>query len=313
MADFEGYCSVDQYVFRVGDAIVPEYVAAFMRSPTFLAKAPIDETPGQLPRIRLDEILDVRIDLPVDAEEQHRVAVQVAEQLAVVDSARAASASRRDTAHGLVQGCLAQALEGSLVGWQEVQLRDAVKIQLGKMLSPASRTGLRPVPYLRNANVQWDRFELTEVHEMDFAEEEERKFLLQPGDLLVCEGGEPGRAAIWSGEINRCCYQKALHRLRPIADHADPRFLMYRLWLGALRGEFTGDHAATTIAHLPAIRLAGLTVRLPLIDEQRRIAAELRDRLAAIDSMTQAIEAELETIEALPAAMLRRAFADVAP
>ena len=99
--------------------------------------------------------------------------------------------------------------------WPVVELGSVCEIQLGKMLSPKSKMGTRPIPYLRNENVQWSRLELESVSWMDFTETEERKFRLQPGDLLVCEGGEPGRAAIWQGEIERCCYQKAIHRIRP--------------------------------------------------------------------------------------------------
>ncbi|HJQ24188.1 MAG TPA: hypothetical protein VKA60_09760 [Blastocatellia bacterium] len=84
------------------------------------------------------------------------------------------------------------------------------EIQLGKMLSPASKAGVRPRPYLRNANVPWDRFDLTDVAEMDFTENEEEKFILKKGGLLVCEGGEPGRAAVWDSQIAPCFYQKAL-------------------------------------------------------------------------------------------------------
>ena len=80
--DMEGYCSVDQYVFRVQGDAVPAYVAAFLRSPTFLERAPITETPGQLPRIRLDEVLSVRLRLPQPAE-QKRTASRLSDQLLV--------------------------------------------------------------------------------------------------------------------------------------------------------------------------------------------------------------------------------------
>jgi type I restriction enzyme S subunit len=176
------------------------------------------------------------------------------------------------------------------------------------MLSPKSRGGIRPLPYLRNANVQWDRFDLADVSQMDFDEREERKFQLRPGDLLVCEGGEPGRAAVWNGEITRCCYQKALHRIRPIGDSVDPHFLKYRLWLAASMGEFLDSNAKTTIAHLPAIRLAKLRVALPEIAEQRRIAARLREQLTAVAQARAAVQAQLDAAQALPAAHLRVIF-----
>ncbi len=194
-------------------------------------------------------------------------------------------------------------------GWQPAKLSDVCEIQLGKMLSPKSKTGERPIPYLRNANVQWNRFDLAEVAEMDFTEEQEVKFKLRPGDLLVCEGGEPGRAAVWGGEIERCCYQKALHRLRPKNGAVDPHFMMFRLWLGARLGEFTDSHAQTTIAHLPAVRLKNLRVALPALPEQKRIAGILKEQLAAVERARAAAEAQLEAAQAFPAAYLRNVFA----
>lgn len=192
--------------------------------------------------------------------------------------------------------------------WPTVKLGEVCEIRLGKMLSPASKQGVRPVPYLRNANVQWDSFDLSDVAEMDFEVEQEATLALRAGDLLVCEGGEPGRAAVWQGEIERCCYQKALHRLRPRDNAVDPRFLMYRLWLGAKRNEFTGSNAKTTIAHLPAVRLAQLLVTLPPLAEQRRIAGRLREQMAELARARAAVQAQLAAAQALPAAVLRAHF-----
>lgn len=186
-----------------------------------------------------------------------------------------------------------------------VRLGDIVAIQLGKMLSPASKTGLRPMPYLRNANVQWDRFDLTDVHEMDFDIREEQKFLLKPGDVLVCEGGEPGRAAVWTGAIDPCLYQKALHRLRPISDAVDPQYLVYRLWHAAHRGELGDGQAKSTIAHLPAVRLAELLVRIPKIGEQRRIAARLTAQIAAIDQLRRDVRRRRAACDALVIQLVR--------
>ena len=87
-------------------------------------------------------------------------------------------------------------------------------VQLGKMLSAEASAGADQRPYLRNVNVQWDRIEVVELATMEFDEADRRRFALRPGDLLVCEGGEVGRAAIWHGELEECYFQKALHRIR---------------------------------------------------------------------------------------------------
>lgn len=196
---------------------------------------------------------------------------------------------------------------------RRVRLEQIVEIQLGKMLSPASRAGTRPIPYIRNANVQWNRLDLSQVHEMDFDEDEEAKFQLLPGDVLVCEGGEPGRAAVWRGEIERCCYQKAIHRLRPIPGVIDPEYLVFRLWLGNARGEFDDGHAQTTIAHLPAVRLAALEISLPSLSEQRRTAAAFVEQLGEVDRAREGSRERGRSIGLVRARAYEAAFRGVVP
>jgi type I restriction enzyme, S subunit len=143
---------------------------------------------------------------------------------------------------------------------------------------------------------------------MDFDDREKRKFELKPGDLLVCEGGEPGRSAVWEGQIQPCYYQKAVHRLRPKVKDVDPHFLMFRLWLGGISGEFSDSHSKTTIAHLPAIRLATLPIALPSIQSQRGIVVTLMNEFAVVERARAAAEQELQFIRSFPGVLLRRAF-----
>jgi type I restriction enzyme S subunit len=229
--------------------------------------------------------------------------------MVAVERARASAEAQLQTAENLPSAYLrAVFISPEAQAWPIKRLKDVCEIQLGKMLSPKSRTGLRPRPYLRNANVQWNRFDLSGVLEMDFSEVEERKFALRRGDLLVCEGGEPGRSAVWQGEIEPCFFQKALHRLRPIQDRVNPSFVMHRLWLGANESEFSNSHAKTTIAHLPAVRLAELEIGVPPLSDQRRIAAQLSSQMASAERLRQMLTEQLDAINKLPAALLRRAF-----
>lgn len=189
-----------------------------------------------------------------------------------------------------------------------MRLGDVCDVQLGKMLSPRSRTGRASRPYLRNANVQWNRFDLSDVAEMDFDADEVTKFALRSGDLLVCEGGEPGRAAIWDGQIEPCFYQKALHRIRPRSNDVDAKFILYRLWLGALCGEFSESHAQTTIAHLPAVRLKELRMVLPPVAQQRRIVARLDKQIERIERAMLVADEQVAAARVLPSAYLNAIF-----
>lgn len=112
--------------------------------------------------------------------------------------------------------------------WEICTVREVLEVQLGKMLSQKAKAGANPKPYLRNANVQWDRIETDDVYEMDFVGHEIEKFRLKNGDLIVCEGGEVGRCAIWNSE-DEMYYQKALHRLRPRNGNVSSEFVKHVL------------------------------------------------------------------------------------
>ncbi|MEJ5349866.1 MAG: restriction endonuclease subunit S [Desulfosoma sp.] len=91
--------------------------------------------------------------------------------------------------------------------WRVVRLGEVFEIQQGKSLSPKSRSGSPMRPFLRTANVLWGRVDLSTLDYMHFEEAEERKLGLKAGDLLVCEGGDIGRTAIWNRQIGACYYQ----------------------------------------------------------------------------------------------------------
>ncbi len=153
--------------------------------------------------------------------------------------------------------------------WEIERLGELFDTQLGKMLSQKARVGDDPKPYLRNKNVQWGAIDKTDLLSMDFNERERGKFILMPGDLLICEGGEPGRAAIWHGEMKECYYQKALHRLRPKFGNITNEFLAHWLEFALRYQDLYGvAGASSTIAHLPEVQLKILLLPVPSKDEQ---------------------------------------------
>ena len=157
--------------------------------------------------------------------------------------------------------------------WPLVRLGDYVDACLGKMLDAKKNKGV-PQPYLGNSNVRWGTFDLTDLAEMRFEPHEEDRYSLRPGDLIVCEGGEPGRCAIWAGPVGMKV-QKALHRIRS-KETLDNHYLFY--WFrhadktGLLEPYFTG----TTIKHLTGRAVAALEVPLPPIEVQRAMVDVLR-------------------------------------
>lgn len=101
-------------------------------------------------------------------------------------------------------------------GWAWAAVKDVAEARLGKMLDRAKNSG-KPYRYLRNTNVQWFEITTDDLKTMLIEGEEIEKFILQDGDVLICEGGHPGRAAAWRGQLPDVAFQKALHRVRPKA------------------------------------------------------------------------------------------------
>lgn len=166
-------------------------------------------------------------------------------------------------------------------GWETVQLGELCEVQLGKMLSAKAHGGADPVPYLRNANVQWRRIDLSSVFVMDFSRTELAKFDLRPGDLLVCEGGEVGRCAIWEGQLTKCSFQKALHRVRPRDCRIRVEYLQELLYSLADVGALARSTSQATIAHLTKVQLQRLWLPLPPEDLQDRFVRLYRSILEA--------------------------------
>jgi type I restriction enzyme S subunit len=178
-------------------------------------------------------------------------------------------------------------------------LENVAAIQLGKMLSPLAKTGKAPFPYLRNQNVQWNHIDLSDLATMDFSEAERAKFELKAGDLLVCEGGEPGRCAIWKDELANCYYQKAIHRVRPHKEFADSEFLSLWIWFQCSFGELSKSNSKTTIAHLPLARLKQLKVPELSIEEQRKIVSKVRPQLTLLNQCRTACKRQLSEVTKL--------------
>lgn len=193
-------------------------------------------------------------------------------------------------------------------GWEWATLGDIAETALGKMLDRKKNTGNHPVPYLRNINVQWGRIDLDDVLTMDIAPEEQSYFELQSGDLLVCEGGEIGRCAVWPGSSSYMAFQKALHRVRPLGG-ISASYLRYALESLSVRGGFLSYATGSTIKHIPQQQLRRLPIPVPPLAEQRRIIASLEDHLSRLDVARGNLDTLLKRLEVLR----KRVMVDAVP
>lgn len=190
--------------------------------------------------------------------------------------------------------------------WPLVRLGDHVDACLGKMLDAKKNKGT-PKLYLGNSNVRWGEFDLANLAEMRFESHEEERYSLRPGDLVVCEGGEPGRCAIWTGPAGMKI-QKALHRIRA-KDTLSNYYLFYWLRHAASRGLLEPHFTGTTIKHLTGKAIAALEFPLPPIEVQHAMSDVLRQ----LDDRITLLRETNATLEAIAQALFKSWFVDFDP
>lgn len=190
--------------------------------------------------------------------------------------------------------------------WSWAPLAAVSESVLGKMLDKDKNTGeLRP--YLRNINVRWRDFDLTDVQEMRFENGEEERYGLRSRDVLVCEGGEPGRAAVWRGNSSDMRFQKAIHRVR-CGDQLQPDWLVIVLQAHALSGLLSEYFTGTGITHLTGVSLARVPIPLPPIDEQTEIVRLVDSLWSLAEEISGRAELAARTVDRISQAILAKAF-----
>ena len=170
-------------------------------------------------------------------------------------------------------------------GWCEVQLGDIFNHNTGKALN-ASNTGGTMRKYLTTSNVYWNTFDFTTVKQMHYKDCELDKCSITKGDLLVCEGGDVGRAAIWDFNYD-ICIQNHLHRLRPkLAILCVP--LYYYVFYYLKENNMIGGKGIGLLG-LSSNALHKLHVPLPPLNEQYRIVAKIEELFTQLDNIASAL------------------------
>lgn len=166
--------------------------------------------------------------------------------------------------------------------WSWCKLSNIGQSELGKTLNGEKTIG-EIVPYLCSVNVYWDGIKLDNVKHTHFSKAEQEKYKLSHGDLLICEGGESGRCAVWTGS-QKIYYQNALHRVR-FYSNIDPSFYKYAIESYYCHGMLEGYCSGVTIKHLVKNSLHSIPFPLPPIQEQKRIVQQVKTLLVMIGNI----------------------------
>jgi len=167
--------------------------------------------------------------------------------------------------------------------WMWVYIGELFQHNTGKALNSSDKSG-ESYEYITTSNVYWNHFELEKLKTMLFTEAELEKFTVQKGDLLVLEGGDCGRAAIWSYDFPMRI-QNHIHRLRPYGAIC-LEYFYHVFYLYKHTGMINGKGIA--IQGLSANALHTLTAPLPPLAEQKRIVAKIEELLPLIDRYEEA-------------------------
>jgi type I restriction enzyme S subunit len=321
-----GLVSPDYLVLRPSPCVEGRFLHHLFRSAWFVGEmvarlrgiGSIGQGNVRTPRINAEDLGDIRVDLP-SLDQQRRIADFLDAETGRIDTL----ISKRELQRRLLDEKVLAAAYSAVVGlgesterrdsrikwlgsvpdsWPVMPVGYQFEVLLGKMLNQERVRGNHLRPYLRNTNVQWDRIHVDDLLEMDFLPEERVRYRVLPGDLLICEGGEPGRAAIWDGLVGEIYYQKALHRVRP-RGYSSSRWLYYCMRAATAQNVFAIEGNTTTIAHLTGEQLRAYGFPFPPRSTQDRIVAELdefntqQNRLATLLARQQSLL--LERREAL--------------
>lgn len=195
--------------------------------------------------------------------------------------------------------------------WVWVKVGNVAETRLGKMLDKARNKGI-PRRYLRNVNVRWFDFDLSDVAEMRFEDSELKEFALRSGDVLICEGGEPGRAAVWDERESDIYFQKAIHRVRFFSG-VDGAYFVKALRASANDGSLAKHFTGTGIKHFTGKGVDAYSFPLPPLAEQHRIVAKVDELMALCDRLETAQKKRERRRDRLVSASLARLSQPVDP
>lgn len=311
IADFDGCSSVDQFAFDVRPEADTNFIAAFMRSETFLRRSEVVTTTGQLPRISADAIANVPIELP-PASEQRRIATALRASLAAADAARHAAKDRLTSAEALPAAYVSEIFEGSEpVRWEARALGEMIQGNGQYGTSQRSNNEGRGLAVLGMPHIHQGRIRWQDVSFADLSRADIDKYRLVVGDILFNRTNSAelvGKTAVFDG-AREAVFASYLIRYRARQGVADPNFIC--AYINSRPGRrYIERHMARAVGqvNISASTMHKMPIPSPPLADQTRLTAKLTRCFEAAGSLVARSREELAVVEALPAALLRAAF-----
>ncbi len=310
-----GFCSTEIMPFGTYGVLSNEYICHVLRSNHFLDYTLRCGYGVKMPRLSTNDACKGMIPLPPLAEQQ-RIVTEIEKWFSLIDQIEQGKDDLHSIDKQTKSKILDLAIHGELVpqdpndepaiellkrinpsftpcdnghypvGWIDVILGDIFYHNTGKALNSSNKEGVLR-NYLTTSNVYWNQFDLSLVKQMPFRDNELEKCTVQKGDLLVCEGGDVGRSAIWNFDYN-ICIQNHIHRLRPKGD-LNVSFYYYVLRFLKKHNRIGGKGIG--LLGLSSNELHKIGMPLPPRKEQDRIVLKIEELFSVLDNIQNALEA----------------------
>ena len=317
IADQDGYCTTEIMPITCKKGIMPEYLCHVLRSNYYVGYTTSLGYGVKMPRLGTNDALKSMIPVPPTSE-QARIVSAIDRLSSAIDVLEVNQQDALDIATRIKTQILDLALTGKLVPqnqddepaiellrkinssfspadnrhyenielsipetWCWATVGDVFKHNTGKALNSSNHSGII-MDYITTSNLYWDRFDLSTVKQMPFTEAEIEKCTVTIGDLLVCEGGDVGRSAIWNYDYD-IRIQNHIHRLRG-KDNICVRYFFYVFMIYKQKNYIGGKGVA--IQGLSSRDLHNLPIPVPPLKEQYRIAEALDNLIAKMNKIT---------------------------
>ena len=275
VANFEGVCSGDIYVFEPKDKrLLPELLPFICQTEAFFDYA-IGTSAGSLsPRTNWKSLAQYEFALP-PLEAQQKLIREFRILGELLDALHAALR----ISEKLLRRLLMDIFSGLSTRCKKFPIAQLGEVQMGRQKSPKYAKGISPKPFLKVANIGDLELHLDIVEEMDFNERDFARYCLKDGDILITEGdlvsaANVGRPAMYRSEIEGCCFQNTLIRFR--ANEAlDQYFALFLFEAARLIGIFAKAAKTTTVTHLGAGRFSQIELPLPPLEEQVELTQKI--------------------------------------
>ena len=311
-----GYCTTEILPLKAGTHIDNRYLFYWLKHPVFLKYVEAESHGMNMPRLGTETGKAAPFVL-APRNEQTRITNQLDTLLTRVQACN----DRFDAIPALLkrfrQTVLETACSGGFAGgiagsssresYLKVRLSEVAETRLGKMLDKQKNSGT-PTPYIGNINVRWFSFNLEALQFISINDREKAGLEVRDGDVFICEGGEPGRCAIWNAGPTNIVFQKALHRVRPVKERLLSQWLAYCIRHMTDTEQLKPFYTGTTIRHLTGASLSQVLLPLPSVEEQTEIVRRVEALFALADRIEARCTAARSQAQRLTPLVLAKAF-----